>query len=282
MEVSRSRVTAVEQCDTVLVLGAGFSFDAGIPLMSGFVDTMWEFAHRKRAAGAPLSSSDATLFDEAEAVRRDLNEYHGRASFDDRNIEDILSLLTFGTFDAQKKRRAAADLKVMSQAIARTIELCCSVKHPGLKQREKAVVHVGPELYRNFWHCLFGLKARGLSCPAIVTFNYDLVLERALLQTLVGTEYDNHKNLFPYSYVHLDHHYSLVPRRTFKVQAANFHNHGRADSSDGIVADLFDGDTSPASTLKIDLLKLHGSLNFPTSRLDKPEGWNVTPQEKIF
>jgi len=35
MEVSRSRVTAVEQCDTVLVLGAGFSFDAGIPLMSG-------------------------------------------------------------------------------------------------------------------------------------------------------------------------------------------------------------------------------------------------------
>jgi len=120
--------------------------------------------------------------------------------------------------EAQKKRRAAADLKVMSQAIARTIELCCSVKHPGLKQREKAVVHVGPELYRNFWHCLFGLKARGLSCPAIVTFNYDLVLERALLQTLVGTEYDNHKNLFPYSYVHLDHHYSLVPRQTSRFR----------------------------------------------------------------
>ena len=35
-----------KESDSVIVFGAGASFDAGIPLMSGFVERMWELAIR--------------------------------------------------------------------------------------------------------------------------------------------------------------------------------------------------------------------------------------------
>ena len=71
-----------EPCDTVLILGAGFSFDAGIPLMSGFVDQMWEFAIRQKGTdGKTLSPDDVKIFNDAANIRLELNEFHGRASF---------------------------------------------------------------------------------------------------------------------------------------------------------------------------------------------------------
>ncbi len=115
--------------NNVLILGAGSSFDAGIPLLSGFVDKMWEFALRRTANGNPLTSADIETFDRAVNVRNDLSAYHGRASFDDRNIEDLLSILSFNALAGDRTDRAK--LEAFNQAITRTIELSCAVQHPG-------------------------------------------------------------------------------------------------------------------------------------------------------
>lgn len=81
--------------NNVIILGAGFSHDAGIPLLGGFVERMWEFAARKTHNGNPLDAADLEIFEDAIQVKNELDSYHGRAVFDDRNIEDILSILSF-------------------------------------------------------------------------------------------------------------------------------------------------------------------------------------------
>ena len=80
--------------DNVLILGAGFSYDAGIPLLAGFVKRMWECAIRKSCNGQLLSPDDVEIFENAMKVRNELDGYHGRANFDDRNIEDILEAVS--------------------------------------------------------------------------------------------------------------------------------------------------------------------------------------------
>ena len=253
-------------CDTVVILGAGYSYDAGIPLLSGFVDQMWEFAVRGKANGKRLSHEDAKIFNEAIKVREDLNDYHGRAAFDDRNIEDILSILSFGTFAPRRGRtnRVAA----INRAIARTIELTCSVKHPGLlNPRHAEIIEEGPQMYRDFWHAIFALEAKGIRPPSIITFNYDLVLERSLLQTLVGTHYDPYGKRFPYSHVRVDHRYGLVSPPVFLMKSVPFHSD--SGHTPGYMAET-QTEFPPSGLLNVEILKLHGSLNFPATRAAVP------------
>jgi|RhiMetdeSRZDD1v2_1073273.scaffolds.fasta_scaffold111380_3 hypothetical protein len=49
--------------DNVLILGAGFSWDAGIPLLGGFVEKMLDYAIRKTCDGKPLDSTDIEIFE---------------------------------------------------------------------------------------------------------------------------------------------------------------------------------------------------------------------------
>ena len=81
--------------DTVFILGAGFSYDAGIPLLIGFVDRMLDFAIKEKSSDQPLSPADIEIFKDAMKIRNELDGYHGRANFDDRNIEDLLSNTDF-------------------------------------------------------------------------------------------------------------------------------------------------------------------------------------------
>jgi len=89
--------------DNVIILGAGFSCEAGIPLLGGFVDRMLDYAIKKTCDGQPLDSSDIEIFESAIKIRNDLDRYHGRAEFDDRNIEDILSILSFDALDGSQE-----------------------------------------------------------------------------------------------------------------------------------------------------------------------------------
>ena len=89
----------------VLILGAGSSFNAGVPLLGGFMEKMWEFARRRKVGENPLSEEDAKIFDRAIEIRDELGTYHGRANFDDRNIEDILSILSFNALAGDRKDR---------------------------------------------------------------------------------------------------------------------------------------------------------------------------------
>jgi hypothetical protein len=123
--------------DNVIILGAGASHDAGIPLLAGFVERMWEYDVRGTNGQDHLSDSDKTIFRRAMEVFKELDGYHGRSAFDDRNIEDILSILSFNIIAGRKQDRDKLDHTI--KAIARTIELSCAVKHSGkLNQKEES------------------------------------------------------------------------------------------------------------------------------------------------
>ncbi len=107
--------------DNVIIIGAGASFDAAIPLMNGFVERMWELSVKERIGDVSLSEDDKTIFANAMKVRSELDGYHGRANFDDRNIEDILSLLSFNIIGGKQTDRDKFNWII--RAIARTIDL---------------------------------------------------------------------------------------------------------------------------------------------------------------
>jgi hypothetical protein len=249
--------------DTVIILGAGFSLDAGIPLMNGFVDKMWELANRRQLNGVSLSKPDLEIFDSAMKVRYELNEYHGRAAFDDRNIEDLLSILSFNNYLPQPGRPNR--LAILTKAIARTIELCCAVKHPGIeKNGQGRIIQEGSDLYRRFWQTLLNLENVRERIPALITLNYDLVLERAFFQAAIGTKLIRRDKPLPFSRARLLHYYDPIPLRTFELARATYGAAGN-DFREGTILKVVDGITDD-DALEVDILKLHGSLNFPSPR----------------
>jgi hypothetical protein len=250
--------------NNVIILGAGFSYDAGIPLLGGFVEKMWEFAVRKSHNGKPLNNEDLKIFEDAIKVKNELDSYHGRAVFDDRNIEDILSILSFNILGGGKGDKDK--LNKINRAIAKTIELSCSVTHPGLlPSGENKVIKTGPDIYRNFWRNLFKYTKHNSEIPTIITFNYDLVLERALLQIMIGTNYDNHKNPFPFNSFAIKYFHERMPSLAYTPELAMFND----TNPDQIYGTILKETIATPNTnhIDIEILKLHGSLNFPKPRV---------------
>lgn len=227
--------------DNVIIMGAGASYDAGIPLMAGFVERMWEFAVRKQVDGKPMKADDIDVFEKAMKIRDQLDSYHGRAMFDDRNLEDIISILTFD--EILQLRGRWNRVSWFTKAISRTIELTCKVKHNGASTEQTVKC---PPMYMTFWNALFrGLKS-GKKWPTIISLNYDLVLERSLLHFLVS---GNLNAIVPtVSGVEIKYHYDLAGEFQYAIHPDAF-----------TIAAVDD-------PLTIEILKLHGSLNFPRSK----------------
>ena len=248
--------------DNVIILGAGASVDAGIPLLVNFVEKMWEFAITGKHNGKALSEEDKKIFNEAMKVKNELDGYHGRAAFDDRNMEDILSILSFNLIGGKK-----SDLekqKWFIRAITRTIDLTCNVQHDGKLTK---VQQDGHQVYREFWRKLFErFKNSVSSFPTIISFNYDLVLERSLFQTVVGTDYKPHSVRFPFDGINLRYHYNFVKDLVFKAKYVPF-TMSRGDDfgrEDGMILEVTE--EALRNPVDIEILKLHGSLNFPTKK----------------
>jgi hypothetical protein len=116
------------QYHNVILFGAGASAEAGIPLLNSFVDTMWEYAFRGKVGDKAIAESDREILIEANKIREDLERYNSRASFDIRNLEDILSLLSFEALTGEVQ---AARYDMLVKAVARTIELSCKFPYLG-------------------------------------------------------------------------------------------------------------------------------------------------------
>jgi hypothetical protein len=261
--------------DNVIILGAGASVDAGIPVLANFVEKMWEFALRGTCNGKQLSSEDKKIFEEAVKVKNELDGYHGHAAFNDRNIEDILSLLSFNLLGGKKSDQEK--LGWFIKAIARTIELTCNVQHNGNLNK---IQSEGADVYKYFWRNLFNrFKDSPDSFPAIITFNYDLVLERALFQTLIGSDYFNpYSTPFPFTGIELCYHYSSDSKLFYKVKNTTYTLRTRDEfkSIDGTKLEKSDVPLQQ-NHLQIEILKLHGSLNFPKDK--KQEIFPTNPAE---
>ena len=266
-----------EQADNVIILGAGASFDAGIPLMSNFIDTMWNLARTGRGPDGPIYPADRKILENALGVREDLDGYHGRASFDMWNIEDLLSILSFNAMAGGKTEKNR--FEAITKGISKTIEISCNVKHDG---------NIGTDpdkgrnfIYDQFWSSLLKWsRETKFPVPPIVTFNYDLVLERSLLRVLTGSRYFGERNSnFPWKKVVIRYGASAFNETAFDAKVVQWDRWDEMRNSSTWGLKLEESKTIPANddeqTLRINLYKLHGSLNFPRSekeKSDKPAG----------
>lgn len=241
--------------DNVIILGAGASADAGIPLMGQFVDTMWNIARRGRRAGN-VPQKTLEILEAALEVREELDGFHGRAAFDAWNIEDILSILSFSN---QKS------LEKMTKAIASVIEHTCRVVHDGNLRNHSEK----PDMYMSFWRALIAWSQKSNSpIPPVLTFNYDLVLERSLLRALVGKHY-RHSVAFGYQGIEVD--YSMRDKVRLKCSDAFWRNEDFSEVK-GMILEEFLPETNfdELKLLTFEILKLHGSVNFSRPHRGRP------------
>jgi len=255
--------------DNVIILGAGASHSAGIPLMAGFVEQMWEFAVRKKVNGEPMSQDDIDIFQEAIKIKNELDSYHGRALFDDRNLEDILSILSFNEIHLSTRQKSK--LFLFTKAVSRTIELTCNVKHDG----ENKIQHLNCFQYRNFWQRLiYFCTNKNKKVPTVISLNYDLVLERALFHFLIGTGLLSIQPTI--QGVEIDYHYDPVGDFQYIIKNTKYNTQFGGEETGTM---LERGATD--NPLRIEILKLHGSLNFPIRKTKESQSL-VHPLDNPF
>lgn len=161
-------------------------------------------------------------------------------------------------------RSDANKFKAFTKAISETIELSCKVTHPGYKKGQHVSAHSdGDEVYRQFWRGLFSWYERFGSIPTIITFNYDLVLERSLFQVLINKYYNSHEKRVPFDGFSLNYFYKNFDPEHFKIEYATYGG-GFSGTQSGTI--IHKTQTQEARKVaNIEILKLHGSLNFPNS-----------------
>lgn len=142
--------------DNVFILGAGFSHDAGIPLLRNFIDRLWDYRTKGRSGRNKLSEEQINRLDAAVDIINELSSYHKVVRFEDDNIEDVMSMLAFDLMS--EKRRAKSKLSAFIKAIVETIEISCKVKHPGVQGINLNWNHDKIRPYNELWNHLFYLR----------------------------------------------------------------------------------------------------------------------------
>lgn len=177
---------SIETDHNVYILGAGFSFDRGIPLMSTFMDRMRDSLHW-------LQDSNRSI--EAEAVQRIL-EFRLRASsagyrvkLDLDNVEELFSLISASRDDLSNDIRLAIGATIAySMHSTKEPQMRFSINSP--RTLPKGWKAEGPS---SEWHAvpayqfyvaaltnMLGDIRATTSKDTFLTFNYDTLLEDSL------------------------------------------------------------------------------------------------------
>lgn len=149
----------------------------------------------------------------------------------------------------------------MTKAIASVIEHTCHVVHDGKLNENPQQV----SLYMNFWRALIAWSQKSKApIPTILTFNYDLVLERSLLRALVGKYY---RNSVEFKHDGVEVAYAVNDEIRLKSATGTWRDQNFREER-GLILEEFAADTKfdGLNILKFEMLKLHGSVNFPKSR----------------
>jgi len=193
----------------VYILGAGFSFESGIPLIQGFLNKMADSLPLLRGHGRTQ---------EVEAIRKVFDfKLHAssaayRSNIDLENIEDLFSLASMsGDPDLMRD---------ITRAIAATIDCARSNTEPPKVTVIVDAQHVdllkkwtigtgvaagfakltGPkyELYAGYLSNLFAVPYSPWARNTVLTFNYDTLLEDALYELDIPFDYDFAPNTVQY------------------------------------------------------------------------------------
>jgi hypothetical protein len=172
----------------VYVLGAGFSADAGAPVMSNFFSRARDL---KDNPSSGLAQSEREIFGRVVQYRFDLDKALAKVLVDLDNIEQLFGFLEM---ELRLSSRVSADLtKNMKYLIARTLELTSTrVLSTGLTTLVTRPVGGNRFQYRfngNQYGFFAGFasgrwnpskQSDGKSSDSIISFNYDLILEREM------------------------------------------------------------------------------------------------------
>ncbi len=204
----------------VFVLGAGFSYDAGAPLMN-------DFFHRARDLtddpGSILSEADRKIFRRIIQYRFGLNRALAKIFVDLDNIEQLFGFLEM---DLQLSVKAEGRLREdMRYLIARTLEASLTKKlgpaSYGLLTGKADQTKFNYAFQSNQYALFLGLvtalwnpnKRKGDgSIDSIISFNYDLVLERemSVLQVIPDYHCGNSADYYKDAFAHSERRVSLL------------------------------------------------------------------------
>jgi hypothetical protein len=210
----------------VYILGAGFSADAGTPLMNDF------FARARDLKDNPesgLSADEKETFGRVIHYRFDLAKALAKVLVDLDNIEQLFGFLEM---ELRLSPRSTTDLRNdMTYLIARTLEASSTKRLPNSQKTLLARPVEGrqwPYRFNGNQYGFFvglasalwnpGKQTGGMSIDSIISFNYDLILER---------EMD-----------------SLGVKPVYECTAAAYY------------------ERFPAAQVRVRLLKMHGSANW--------------------
>lgn len=258
--------------DNVLLLGAGASFDAGIPLLGSFMDRIFELASLKRSPTRSLTTEELEILNAVIDIRDGMERYQPRVAINQFNLEQVLSILSFEALVGAEN--GMEKLEAFKKAISLTIELTCSVTHEG---KLNSIHEDGPAVYREFWKSLFSLHEDRLAeFPTILTFNYDLVLERSLMQYAIGPYTNGRSPRIKAKGFHIDYCSPEFGKASYLVKRGQFprRNRDSYEETPGNYLQLAEvSDPEEEGLARIPLLKLHGSLNF--SQNGPNDAWSL-------
>ena len=192
----------------VYILGAGFSAAAGAPLLNTFLDVslrLWEDPE------APLDDAQRSDFGKVFQFRREMSQAREKVRIDLDNVEHLFGLIDIAerlSPDGVETRQAILTL------IARTLELTTnkdSLPVIGFRPQNVVPPHIAhlpqayargqhstpPEFRADIYSHFAGIVSGLLDPPdkrrkrqdTVITFNYDLILDRALRKVGMGVDY---------------------------------------------------------------------------------------------
>jgi len=177
--------------NSVFILGAGASKEAGAPLMADFLDQakdLW--------ASSRVTNANASFQDVFKAIGR-LQPVHSKSEFDIYNVESVFAAMEMGkTLEkfpgcdtVEEIDNLIANMKVV---IVKTIENTLlfpleSDRAGGIQYKKVSE----PPPYREFIKLIQYLRdeARPSQKISVITFNYDLATDLALIRERLGPDY---------------------------------------------------------------------------------------------
>ena len=179
--------------DIVFILGAGASAHTGAPLMRGFFSEAERLVRIRALRADDLSPVENTL-----DLIRGLQLLHSRSAIDLDNIEEVYTMIeTAGLFGASPLESGSIDADEASTQlrwlIARVLELLVS-----FKKEHGSQLRIKPNSdYDFFARMVKSLieSERHRKSVAILTFNYDIALDRALWGQDVSFDYGLSKDI---------------------------------------------------------------------------------------
>jgi len=187
--------------NTVFILGAGASYQAGVPLMNDFLDvanTLWRNGETK-----DFDQQFAAVF----RGRSTLQQVHSKSQLNIQNIESVFAafemgktLRKFGDFNNEEIDNLVAAMKsIIVATIESKLEFPVSSDQANISS---------PYPYDSFVEMLNNIKTKSIPKQdvAVITFNYDLALDYAFYRQQInffyGLENNKQDNDIPFLKLH--------------------------------------------------------------------------------